>query len=111
MHLRMQTRKAKRLKLKRQSSVEPVIGTLVAYYGIKKVNSKGIEQANKCLTMAAVAYNLKKLLRYKPRDYNFNTMKLKSSLVALKEAINMLFMTFWEPIAIHLKVKLYFGFD
>ncbi len=64
MHLRMQTREAKRAKLKRQSTVEPVIGSLVGYYGIKKVNSKGIDQANKCLTMAAVAYNLKKILKY-----------------------------------------------
>lgn len=64
MHLRMQTRQAKRAKLIRQSTVEPVIGSLVGYYGIKKINSKGIDQANKCLTMAASAYNLKKLLKY-----------------------------------------------
>lgn len=60
MHLRMQTRKAKRLLKIRQSTVEPVIGTLVNYLGIKKVNVKGLDQANKCLTMAAIAYNLKK---------------------------------------------------
>jgi len=49
MHVRMQTRKAKRLMKVRQSTVEPVIGTLVNYLGIKRVNSKGLEQANKCL--------------------------------------------------------------
>lgn len=67
MHLRMQTKKAARMMKKRQSTVEPVIGTLVNYLGIKKVSSRGISQANKCLIMAAVAYNLKKLLKYKPK--------------------------------------------
>jgi transposase len=65
MHVRMETRKAKRLMKLRQSTVEPVIGTLVNYLGIKKVNSKGLNQANKCLTLAAVAYNLKKMLKHK----------------------------------------------
>jgi len=67
MHIRMQTRKAKILMKLRQSTVEPVIGTLVNYLGIKKVNSKGLEQANKCLTIAAVAYNLKKMLKCQPK--------------------------------------------
>jgi len=96
MHLRMQTTKAKRLKLKRQSTVEPVIGTLVAYHGIKKVNSKGIEQANKCLTMAAIAYNLKKLLRYKPRYNNFNATELKTGPFAFKKAISRLLLIFFS---------------
>lgn len=68
MHVRMQTRKAKRLMKLRQSTVEPVIGTLVNYLGIKRVNAKGLDQANKCLTLAAIAYNLKKLLKHKPKD-------------------------------------------
>ena len=66
MHVRMETRKAKRLMKLRQSTVEPVIGTLVNYLGIKRVNVKGLDQANKCLTLAAVAYNLKKMLKHKP---------------------------------------------
>lgn len=68
MHIRMQTRKAKRLMKLRQSTVEPVIGTLVNYLGIKKVNAKGLDQANKCLTLAAIAYNLKKILKHKQKD-------------------------------------------
>jgi transposase len=67
MHIRMQTPKAKVLMKLRQSTVEPVIGTLVNFLGIKRVNTKGLNQANKCLTMAAVAYNLKKLLKHQPK--------------------------------------------
>lgn len=65
MHTRLQTLKAKRLKKLRSSTVEPVIGTLVNYLAMKRVNARGIQQANKCMLMAAVAYNLKKLLKFK----------------------------------------------
>src|SRR5476651_1506216 len=78
MHIRMQTRKAKILMKLRQSTVEPVIGTLVNYTGIKRVNAKGLNQANKCLTMAAVAYNLKKMLKHPSK-------LTKASLKSLKE--------------------------
>lgn len=65
MHVRMQTKKARILMKKRQSTVEPVIGTLVNYLGMRKVHVKGLEQANKCMTLSAVVYNLKKLLKHK----------------------------------------------
>lgn len=65
MHARLQTAKARRLKKLRSSTVEPVIGTLVNFLAMKRVNTRGIKQANKCILMAAVAYNLKKLLRWK----------------------------------------------
>jgi transposase len=80
MHVRMQTRKASCLMKKRQSTVEPVIGTLVGYHAVKKINSRGIEQANKCLTMAAIAYNIKKLLNFKPRCFQHNTNQLSIEL-------------------------------
>lgn len=80
MHERMQTRKAKLLMKLRQSTVEPVIGTLVNYLGIKRVNSKGIEQANKCLTMAAIAYNLKKMLKHKAKTVGSNLKALLDRL-------------------------------
>lgn len=65
MHLRMQTKKARILMKKRLATVEPVIGTLVNYLGMKKVNTKGLDQSNKCMTLAATAYNIKKLLKTK----------------------------------------------
>ena len=79
MHLRMQSRKAKRLMKQRQSTVEPVIGTLVNYLGMKRVNTKGLLQANKCLTMAAVAYNLKKLLKHTASNVIANLQALKQA--------------------------------
>jgi transposase len=64
MHERMQTPKARRMQKLRQTTVEPVLGTLINFLGMKKVNTKGIQLATKCMIMAAIAYNLKKLLKF-----------------------------------------------
>jgi transposase len=87
MHVRMQTKKAKRMMKLRQSTVEPVIGTLVNFMGIKRVNVKGLSQANKCLTMAAVAYNLKKMLKNKRRLIQFHLQNTKKSFNAIYTAL------------------------
>ena len=64
MHQRLQTRKARRMKKLRQATVEPVIGTLVNFLGMRRVNTRGIKLAGKCLLMAAICYNLKRLLKW-----------------------------------------------
>ena len=51
-------------KGKLQSTVEPVFGTLTQFLGLRKVNTIGIEQANKVMHMSAVAYNVKKYLKF-----------------------------------------------
>jgi len=65
MHERLKTPYAKKMKKLRQSTVEPVLGTLINFLAMKRVNTRGIELANKCMLMAAIAYNLKKVLKYK----------------------------------------------
>lgn len=79
MHNRLQTPKAHRLKKLRSSTVEPVLGTLVNFLGMRRVNTKGIQQANKCMLMAAIAYNLKKLLKWQ-------TPKIETAIVVMKRA-------------------------
>ena len=54
----------KAMKGKRQSTVEPVFGTLTQFMGLRKVNTIGIKQANKVMQMAAIAYNIKKHLKF-----------------------------------------------
>jgi transposase len=80
MHERMQSKKAKILMKKRQSTVEPVIGSLVNYTGMKKVNTRGLEQANKCMTLSAVAYNIKKLLNNKTIRVQTKAQEMLQSL-------------------------------
>lgn len=52
------------MKGKRQSTVEPVFGTLTQFMGLGKVNTLGLAQANKCMHLSAMAYNLKKYLKF-----------------------------------------------
>lgn len=52
------------MKAKRQSTVEPVFGTLTQFMSLGKINTRGIHQANKVMLMAGVAYNLKKYLKF-----------------------------------------------
>jgi transposase len=61
---RQQTVKAKMMKRKRSSTVEPVWGTLINFTGMKRLNARGLKAANKMLLLAATVYNLKKWLRF-----------------------------------------------
>ena len=83
MHIKLETPKAKRMKKLRSSTVEPVLGTLVNYLGMRRVNTRGIEQANKCMLMAAIAYNLKKLLKFTTRKIQNNVQVMQVNLQAL----------------------------
>ncbi|SEI40543.1 Transposase DDE domain-containing protein [Dyadobacter sp. SG02] len=65
MHKQLESDKAKLFKKLRSSTVEPVIGSLINYTGMSRINVNGIKQANQCMIMAAFAYNLKKLLKCK----------------------------------------------
>ncbi|MHB1180104.1 MAG: IS1182 family transposase [Daejeonella sp.] len=101
MHLRMQSFKAKIAMKQRQSTVEPVIGTLVNFLGMKRVNTIGRVQANKCLTMAAIAYNLKKLLKHnitRPKNVIeqavLNQKRVIDSLKRIKNALLVLITVF-----------------
>lgn len=64
MHERMQTRKAKIMKKLRHSTVEPVLGTLLNFMNMRRVNTRGIDLANKHVLLAATVYNLKKYMNY-----------------------------------------------
>ena len=68
MKRRVESHKGKQMKSLRSSTVEPVFGSLINYTGLNRINPKGLEQANKCVLVAATAYNLKKLLKsaFKP---------------------------------------------
>lgn len=67
MHQRLQTRQAKIYKKLRSSTVEPVLGTLINFMGMRRIFTRGIQQANKFLIGAATAYNLKKWMYWEQR--------------------------------------------
>lgn len=61
---RVRSSKGRYMKKKRQSTVEPVFGTLTQFMGLRKINTIGIQQANKVMHLSAMAYNLKKYLKF-----------------------------------------------
>jgi transposase len=79
MHVRLQTVNREKIRQIRSSTVEPVLGTLVNYLAMRRVNTRGIKQSNKCIIMSAVAYNLKKLLKWKQT-------KVETAVMAMKKA-------------------------
>lgn len=94
MHQRLQTQKARRMKKLRSSTVEPVLGTLINYMNMRRVNTRGIRQANKCMLMAAVAYNLKKLMK-------FTEKKVQADVKALKIALQSSFLLLTGILSCH----------
>ena len=76
---RVKSARGRQMKLKRSSTVEPVFGTLTQFMGLRKVFTKGIKQAQKKMFMSAIAYNLKKYLKF--------TQKLAESKSQTQEAI------------------------
>ncbi|MFN8343490.1 MAG: transposase [Spirosomataceae bacterium] len=61
---RQQSLRGERMKRIRQRTVEPVLGSLVEYYGLRKVNVRGKTGAHKVMLMAAGAFNLKKYMKF-----------------------------------------------
>ncbi|WP_245859588.1 transposase [Spirosoma aerolatum] len=74
---RQQGRRGKRMKKLRQRTVEPVLGSLVEYNGLCKINVRGKAGAHKVMLMAAIAFNLKKYMK-------FTTKSTLSQAIALR---------------------------
>ncbi len=71
------------LTKRRSSTVEPVLGTLINFHSMKRVNTRGMKNANKHVLMAALAYNLKKYLKFisrKPKS-NAQVMHLPEGIL------------------------------
>lgn len=66
------------MKKLRQSTVEPVFGSLVHYYGLRRIGVLGNSGAHKVMLMAAVAFNLRKYMKFKP-------VKAASMVMALEK--------------------------
>ena len=92
MHARWQTVNREKIRQLRSSTVEPVLGTLVNYLAMRRVNTRGIKQAAKCILMSAIAYNLKKLLKWESRKIKVMAMaKVKETENAFKSFVFSIF--------------------
>ena len=91
---RSKTGKARYYKKVRQSTVEPVFGTLINYLGMRKINTRGIEKANKVMLMAAIAYNLQKVLKYGNNLINKHLVLVTNVSNKCERALNVLWQLF-----------------
>ena len=92
---RVESVEGRYMKGKRQSTVEPVFGTLTQFMGLRKINTIGLAQANKCMHLSAIAYNLKKYLK-------FTVERAKSGAQALgpvKRSETVLEKLFWALLS------------
>ena len=71
---------AKKISRIRSRTVEPVLGTMINFLNMKRVNTRGMSSANKHVLLSAMCYNLKKLLK-------FNRPKLKIIAKALRKEL------------------------
>lgn len=78
---RVGSKQGKYYKRKRSATVEPVFGTLTQFMGLRKINTRGISNAKKCMLMFAKAYNIKKYLK-------FIEKKAKSEAKAAQKSFN-----------------------
>jgi hypothetical protein len=77
MHQRLQSNYAKRMKKLRSSTVEPVLGTLINFTGMRRIWTRGIKGANKFMLCAAIAYNLKKWMKFESKKVKVIPMAME----------------------------------
>jgi len=75
----------------RSATVEPVLGTLINFTGMKRVNARGIAAAERHVLMASLCYNLKKMLKFKPRHVETAAIKVQVRIENLTKIFSDLF--------------------
>jgi transposase len=85
---RQHSRPGQQMRRVRQRTVEPVFGSLLHHYGLRRVGTKGQAAAHKAMLLSAIAYNLKKLLKYQSKQTASVAMALYP---AQQEAYSLLF--------------------
>ena len=84
---RIHSKRGSYMKTKRQSTVEPVFGTLTQFMSLRKINTIGIQQANKVMHLSAIAYNLKKYLKFITNTVKSDAKAMHHLFLSLKTMI------------------------
>jgi hypothetical protein len=84
---RVHSKRGSYMKAKRQSTVEPVFGTLIQFMSLRKINTIGIQQANKVMHLSAIAYNLKKYLKFITNTVKSDAKAMHHLFLSLKTMI------------------------
>jgi hypothetical protein len=100
---RVESPQGRYMKGKRQSTVEPVFGTLTQFMGLRKINTIGLAQANKVMQLSAIAYNLKKYLKFEQKR-----SKSGAGILALAVLVKSTFRLLLGPYLKPRKLDCYF---
>lgn len=92
MYRRVHTAKGRQMKRIRSSTVEPVLGTLINFMGMRRIWTRGISQAHKFMIGAATAYNLKKWLNYRPKGRGVIALAQIAGKMSQRGLKNLLFL-------------------
>jgi hypothetical protein len=76
----------------RQRTGEPVLGSLLQHYGMRRVNTRGRSSAHKTMLLTAIAFNLKKPLKHQSQK----TLRLTIALPGMP--LQELFSSFWRQL-------------
>lgn len=87
---RQQSRQGQRMRRLRQHTIEPVFGSLLQHYGLRRVNTRGRSSAHKTMLLAAIAFNLKKLLKHQPKRV------LRLAIALPKPSLEGQFLSSWR---------------
>jgi transposase len=85
---RQQTKHFQRMVKLRAGTIEPVFGNLINYYGMRKINVKGIKGAHKVMLMAATAYNLRKWMKFMSKKANVKVQELQGKALRLYKTVS-----------------------
>lgn len=89
---------AKRISKIRSKTVEPVLGTLINFTNMRRLNSRGMAQANKHVLLAALTYNLKKYLKFNHKVAKTGAMALYQDLKLLQNRLLTTVLSLLKPI-------------
>lgn len=84
----------------RSKTVEPVLGTLLNFLGMKRVYTRGIAAAQKHVLLSATCYNLKKLLKFpapKVQTMVQVSRQLQESAVFFKNRLFAVILLTYKP--------------
>jgi len=88
------------MKKIRQSTVEPVFGSLVQHYGLRRVSELGKSGAHKVMLLAAIALNLRKYMKFKPTKSASMVLALEKERQSLFPALYLMYfcchVTSWK---------------
>jgi transposase len=100
MYRRVHGKEGRRMKKQRSATVEPVLGTLLQFRGMRKVYTKGINAAHKHVLLACTAYNLKKLMRFRTISSIAQVMQIQ--VAALQSAfLSVTSLFYWLTVTFY----------